>query len=202
MTPPHDDPRIAAIRQALEQRPAAAVERLATEREAAVALVIRPRQDLEILLIKRALHERDPWSGHMALPGGRRSTLDADLRETAMRETEEETRVPLRRLGALLGRLDDIAPRSARLPPIVVTPFVHAVPPQTVARPDGIEVDAALWVPLAALRDEGAVSELLVDLAEGESRAFPSLRYQEHVIWGMTHRVLTDFLGVVNAAGL
>ena len=197
-----DDPRIGALRRALEQRPALAVEREAHEREAAVALVIRPRDQLEILLIKRAEHERDPWSGHMALPGGRRSPADADLIRTAMRETEEETHVPLRRIGALVGRLDELAPRTQRLPPIVVTPFAFAVPPDTPARPDGREVDAALWVPLSALRDERAVSELLVELAEGESQAFPSLLYQEYVIWGMTHRILTDFLDVTSAAGL
>jgi 8-oxo-dGTP pyrophosphatase MutT (NUDIX family) len=202
LPPEDDDPRIAAIRQALEQRPALAVERTPGVAEAAVALLIRPRDDLEILLIKRAEHERDPWSGHMALPGGRRSGADADLIATAGRETEEETHVPLRRIGTLLGRLDDVAPRSVRLPPIVVTPFVHAVPSHTVARPDGREVDVALWVPLSALRDEDAVEELLVELGEGGSRAFPSLRYQEHVIWGLTHRVLTDFLSVIAAAGV
>ena len=55
-------------------------------REAAVSLLIRPRDQLEILLIKRALHDTDPWSGHVALPGGRRDDTDADLLETAVRE--------------------------------------------------------------------------------------------------------------------
>ncbi|MGH7339454.1 MAG: NUDIX domain-containing protein, partial [Candidatus Rokuibacteriota bacterium] len=71
------------------------MERDPDHREAAVALLVRPRADLEILLIKRAEHPRDPWSGHMALPGGRRSTTDADLVATAFRETEEETGVPV-----------------------------------------------------------------------------------------------------------
>ena len=66
----------------------------------------------------------------------------------------------------------------------------------------GREVDATLWVPLSALRDEGAVSELLVELGGGSSRRFPSLTYGEYVIWGLTHRILTQFLDLVQAVGL
>jgi 8-oxo-dGTP pyrophosphatase MutT (NUDIX family) len=40
--------------------------------QAAVALIVRGDVDLEVLLIKRARREGDLWSGHMALPGGRR----------------------------------------------------------------------------------------------------------------------------------
>lgn len=197
-----DDPRILSLRHAFEQRPSAAIERVGQMREAAVALVLRPRDELEILLIKRAEREADPWSGHMALPGGRRAPTDDDLLATATRETEEETHVPLRRVGTLVGRLDDLGPGSARLPPLVIAPWVLAVPPDTAARPDGREVDATLWVPLAALRDERAVSELLVELGGGQSRSFPSLQYGEYVIWGLTHRILTQFLELAEAAGV
>lgn len=202
MKPYPDDPRIRALQHTLEQHPATAVSRRPEDREAAVAVLVRPHDELEILLIKRAEHEQDPWSGHMALPGGRRAATDADLIATALRETEEETHVPLRRIGALLGRLDEVAPATPRLPPLMIAPFVLGVPPGTQAAPDGREVDATLWVPISALRDEGAVSELLVELGEGGSRRFPSLNYGEYVIWGLTHRILTQFLGRVEEAGL
>ena len=42
-----------------------------TTLKAAVALVLRARDPLENLLVKRAVSDADPWSGHMALPGGR-----------------------------------------------------------------------------------------------------------------------------------
>src|SRR5690606_2915071 len=155
-----DDARLVALLRAFEQRPAAAAQRSAQDREAAVALVLRPRDELEILLVKRAERATDPWSGHMALPGGRRSPDDADLLVTAARETEEETHLPLERVGTLIGRLDEVKPGNPRLPPIVIAPFVLAVPPDATARPDGREVDTTLWVPLSALREERAVSEL------------------------------------------
>src|SRR5512138_157863 len=58
-------------------------------RWAAVAVVLVPSPDA-VLLIRRAERPGDPWSGHMALPGGRRESGDADLVATAIREAAEE----------------------------------------------------------------------------------------------------------------
>jgi len=190
-----DDARVVGLRRALEARPAAASERVANTLEAAVALLVRPREQLELLLIKRAIHDRDPWSGHVALPGGRRDHNDADLIETAMRETDEEVGIMLPKVGVLVGTLDEVVPGTTRLPPILIAPFVFAVPTTTAATINEREVDAAIWVPLAALRDQRAASEILIEL-EGGARTFPSLIFGEYVIWGLTHRILTQFLDI------
>jgi 8-oxo-dGTP pyrophosphatase MutT (NUDIX family) len=195
------DTRIRLIEEALRHRPARAAARDDLRKEAAVALLLRARTDLELLLIKRAEHERDPWSGHMALPGGRRSRDDSDLIATAYRETEEEIAVPVARIGQYLGALDEVAPANPRLPPIIIAPFVVAVPEATVAIPNNAEVDFAVWVPLTALREPGAASEILIQF-EGGSRSFPSLKYGEHVIWGLTLRILKQFFELAEAAGI
>jgi len=197
-----DDPRLALVRGALERRPAGRIARSPGAVEAAVALLLRPRDTLELLLIKRAEHEADPWSGHIALPGGRRHTVDADLIATASRETAEETAIPLARAGRFLGALDEVEPRTPRLPPLIIAPFVFGVGPETTAVPDPREVDAALWVPLDALRDPGAVSEILIELGDGQRRLYPSLRYGAPVIWGLTHRILTQFLAIAEEIGV
>jgi 8-oxo-dGTP pyrophosphatase MutT (NUDIX family) len=132
----HDDPRIARQRRAFETRPALAPTRSPDLREAAVGLIVRPRDALEVLLIRRAELAGDPWSGHVALPGGRRAPDDPQLLDPACRETEEEVGVPQRRIGTFIGALDEVAPSSPLLPPIVVAPFVLAVPPDTTAVPD------------------------------------------------------------------
>jgi len=196
-----DDPRLILLRRSLGQRPVFRHPRPPNAREAGVALVLRPREELELLLIKRAEYESDPWSGHIALPGGQREPHDPDLVATAFRETGEETGVPLSRTGGLLGALDELHPRNPRLPSIVIAPFVVGVPPDTHARPISREIDATIWVPLSALRDPGAVSEILVDLEDGR-RAFPSLRYRDYTIWGLTHRILTQFLEIADATGI
>ncbi|MCA9639821.1 MAG: NUDIX domain-containing protein, partial [Myxococcales bacterium] len=72
-------------------------------RFAAVAAVLRPTDaDTEVLLIRRAEHEGDPWSGHMAFPGGRHDPTDPDLLTTARRETLEEVGLDLSRRARLL----------------------------------------------------------------------------------------------------
>ena len=195
------DARIHIIAQTLRERPARAIERAGSRREAAVALIVRARDQLDLLLIKRAEHERDPWSGHMALPGGRRSSTDEDLIATAYRETEEEIGVSLSRVGTHLGALDEVAPVTPRLPPLIIAPYVVAVPESTEAHAASPEVDFTVWVPVTSLREPGAAGEILIQF-EGGSRPYPSLHYDGHVIWGLTLRILQQFLDLLESAGL
>jgi 8-oxo-dGTP pyrophosphatase MutT (NUDIX family) len=161
--------------------------------QAAVALVVRAGERLEVLLIKRAKREGDPWSGHMALPGGRRDATDASLLETAMRETREETGVPLEERGVHLGRLEEVRPMSARLPRLTVTPYVFGVPPDTPARVASGEVEAVHWVSIDLLRQPETRGEVEIPLPGG-ARTFPCLRVADDVVWGLTYRILDEFL--------
>ena len=165
--------------------------------QAAVALIVRGHVDLEVLLIKRARREGDPWSGHMALPGGRRDPADPSLLHTAVRETREETGVDLDELGAHLGRLVEVRPHSLRLPRISVTPHVFGAPAETTARVASAEVEAVHWVPLAVLRHPSTLGEVEIPLPEG-SRSFPCLRVADDVVWGLTYSIIDDFLRRAN----
>src|ERR687892_1966490 len=102
-----DDPRLIQLRRLFEQHSPRTAERYDGAREAAVALLIRAREELELLLIKRAEQEADPWSGHVALPGGRRDDDDEDLQHTALREAAEEVGITIDRGAQLIGALDE-----------------------------------------------------------------------------------------------
>lgn len=195
------DPRVERLADVLAGRSPRRIRRTARHREAAVALVVRPEDDLEILLVQRTLREADPWSGHTALPGGRRHPGDPDLVATALRETEEEVGVPIAAVGRALGFLDDVEPATPRLPPVVIAPMVAAVPAGTEASPDGREVESAFWASLSSLRDPASRARHRVDQA-GHPRVFPAIRHGEHVVWGLTHRILSGFLEVAERAGL
>ena len=195
-----EDPRFALIRAALEARVPAARDDGGAEREAAVALVLRAGTEIELLMIRRSERADDPWSGHMALPGGGRHAEDGDLLDTALRETLEEVGIRIGR-DAVLGALDAVHPRSARLPSVSVAPFVVVTDPDVVAAPDPREVQTAVWVPLSALRDPTAVSELVLELGDF-TRKFPSIVYGEYTIWGLTHVILSQFLEAVHDAGV
>jgi 8-oxo-dGTP pyrophosphatase MutT (NUDIX family) len=187
-------PDIARLTQALARSPGRAIAPEPPARQAAIALVIRPgaMDEPELLMIKRAEAEHDPWSGHVACPGGRWERGDRDLEATAIRETREETCIDLARLGRMLGTLDDLSPRTPVLPPIVIRPFVAAVPSQ-VEIIQSPEVAAAFWVPLSALRDEAAWGMGRVNV-RGVDRDVSTFTHGEHLVWGLTERVLRQLL--------
>src|SRR5690606_14765846 len=113
---------------------------------AAVAAILRETErGPEVLFIRRAENERDPWSGHMAFPGGRLEPNDPSLVHTAVRETAEEVGLDLDAHGELLARLDDVPTHTTSL---VVRPFVWAVR-ETPRLVPNYEVDEVHWVDLA-----------------------------------------------------
>lgn len=190
------DPRLRILRDSLDpgsgirdERPDPATDRL----EAAVSLVIRAGERLDFLLIKRATHDRDPWSGHMALPGGRWEPHDSGLLRTAIRETLEETGIDLEGHGSPLGRLDDVAPASPRLPPIRIAPFVFGVPADTRAAVTSHELESVYWVPIDDLRAPETSATVHIERPDFSKR-FPSYNVVDEHVWGLTHRILTNFL--------
>jgi 8-oxo-dGTP pyrophosphatase MutT (NUDIX family) len=155
-----------------------------------VAVIVSPDPD-SILLIRRAERAGDPWSGHMALPGGRQDPADPDLMTTAIRETSEEVGLVLRP-NQLAGSLDDVVPRTPVLPPIAVRPYVFLLDrrPELVLNP---EVAAAAWVPLDLLLHPETYHTVRFEI-RGENREFPAYRLEEAVVWGMTERILSGLL--------
>ena len=190
------DTALARIAGAVRGYTPSVVERDTPCFEAAVALVLRttPNDGVELLLIERASRAGDPWSGQIALPGGRHAAADRTLECTAVRETREETGLDLHRQGEVIGALSEIRPRTPLLPPVIVRPFVATVAAcATVATSD--EVASHFWVSLDALFAPQAsrTAELLVNGIRIHSDA---IHHEGHVIWGMTERILRDFEAV------
>jgi len=191
---PAPDPRLLNLRRGLippEDPPRPLPPEAGDRIQAAVSIVIRSGADMQILLIRRAESEGDPWSGHMALPGGRRDPSDRDLLQTAIRETLEETGVHLDNDGVLLGRMDPLVPATIRLPPISIVPFVFGVPGGICARAASPEVDQIFWTPLSQLWSPEASGTVDIQLGD-MTRTFPCLREGGNVVWGLTYRILRN----------
>jgi len=168
---------------------------------AAVAAILRPDQngDAELFFIRRAESPNDPWSGHIAFPGGRRDPEDETLLATAIRETREEVGIDLAR-AELLARLPDVPAfiRSKR-GVLVVTPFVFALRDDVTPTPN-YEVADTLWVSLAKLSaGEGKGTHAFS--YEEKPYELPCIRLDpgQHVLWGMTHRMLETMLEALAA---
>jgi 8-oxo-dGTP pyrophosphatase MutT (NUDIX family) len=190
-------PSVVKIRSALASHRPIAAEEEEGVRKAAVALIFRVGTDgvLELLFIKRAEYEGDPWSGQIAFPGGRVEPGDASLAETAIRETREETGIDLTREGMMIGVLDDLRPRTVSLPAIMVRPFVALLDRNEplVLSP---EVALSFWLPFAAIARAESWHEETVS-ARGIQINARVFRHEQHVIWGMTERILAQLFGLL-----
>ena len=188
-------PDIARLARRLAEQRGRTIEAEGPTRYAAIALVVRPSNigEPELLMIKRAELDHDPWSGHVACPGGRMEPTDRDLEHTAVRETWEETGIDLTADGMVLGTLDDISPRTPTLPPLVIRPFVAVVKPD-VTIVESPEVAAAFWVPMESVRAAESWGRALVAIRGVGDREVDVFRHGEYTVWGLTHRALTQFV--------
>jgi 8-oxo-dGTP pyrophosphatase MutT (NUDIX family) len=196
-------PRIARIEERIRAGHGAPGPRIGrVVKRAAVAVVLRERAgEAEVLLIRRALRDGDPWSGHVAFPGGRADPSDASLEATAIRETREEVGLDLAAPGVrCLGRLPDFAPLR-RVVGLAITPVVFELAGDPPLTPDAREVAATAWVPLAALASGAHGGRLLYWWRPLPRVPLPvplvlaCWRWEGLTIWGLTYRILEALLG-------
>ena len=159
---------------------------------AAVAAILGPTSGgLQLLFIERAQHPDDPWSGHIAFPGGRIEADDPSPRAAAERETLEEVGLDLS--GAeYWGRLDDL---SGYMLPVVVSGFVYRLetPADLVLSQ---EVESAFWVGAGQLRDPSKQTQYRLR-RRGQEQAFPALDLLgpgRPLLWGLTFRIVRQLV--------
>lgn len=161
--------------------------------KAAVCMILRPdktKQGLEVLLVKRKVSESDPWSGHMAFPGGRAKESDGELLNTARREVIEETGIDIGKF-ELLGSLDDVLPGNKSL---CVTPFVTLASESIEVIIDGREITDHVWIPLDFFMDKKNSAPMSAERF-GYDRTVTSFSYGEsYLVWGMTLRIIDELI--------
>jgi len=159
----------------------------------AIAAILRKGEggDTEVLLIRRAERQGDPWSGHMAFPGGHAHPEDADLRVTALRETREEVGIDLEHHGELVGRLDDLRVTARGKPTgMVIRPHVfvlHGQPEFSL----GDEVAELLWGPLARMAS-GELDAMTEYWLDGVRVELPAYDLDGRMVWGLTYAMLQN----------
>ncbi len=160
-----------------------------------MATVFRPGAGSpEVLLIERARRDGDPWSGHIAFPGGRRDPADASLLATAVRETMEEVRLRLPP-SSLVARVEDLFARSNATQ---VAQLVFALDDDGGPLAPNEEVAAVLWTPLSVLVAPENAGTFQFD-HDGLPLELPCVRFGGHVLWGMSYRMLQALLEAVVA---
>lgn len=165
---------------------------------AAVAMLLRETHEgPEVFFIRRAEHPRDPWSGHMAFPGGRQHAEDPTLLDTAIRETQEEVGLDLRAEAEHIGQLDDLQAIARGKPQeTVIRPFVFEVHRDVPILADEREVAEALWTPLSPLY-LGQVDTTRPYQWHGTQIDFPAYDVDGRVVWGLTYQMLRSFFRIL-----
>jgi 8-oxo-dGTP pyrophosphatase MutT (NUDIX family) len=170
-------------------------------KRSAVAMILQVRAgDLHILMIKRAEREGDPWSGHMAFPGGRMDKTDAHGFDVAVRETAEEVGLQLGPGDTCIGRLSEINARPHRgALGMVVSPFVFRLEREVEFSPNH-EVAEVVWVPLEFLMDEDNQEQMTWNY-KGARIPLPCYMYEGRRIWGLSLMMLGELMDLVEGTG-
>lgn len=172
-------------------------DRESARRSAVTILLHAPEpEDVRVLMIERAKSEGDPWSGHMAFPGGRMDDTDDHSFAAAIRECDEEIGLDVQNHGEYLGRLSELEThiRSGR-DAMVVTPFVFSLDDVPELRPN-YEVADIVWVPLAFLLDHSNRKSMHWQ-REGMEFELPCYDYDERRIWGLSLGMLDELMGLI-----
>jgi len=147
-----------------------------------------------IIFIKRTMTVKT-HQGQISFPGGMQDRVDKTLRDTALRESEEE--IGLRREDVnILGELDDEITTTSNY---IVTPFVATIPWPYRFKPNKNEVAKIIGVPIAALMEKDCRKPETETLNGKKVESF-AYYYQGTRIWGATARILNKLLEII--AGL
>jgi 8-oxo-dGTP pyrophosphatase MutT (NUDIX family) len=164
--------------------------------EAAVLLLIYELHGEPHVLFTLRTDLVETHKGQISFPGGAADPEDDDLRLTALRETCEEVGVRPEDV-QVVGQLDD----SPSISGFIVTPYVGFIrgPAPYPFRPSHDEVAELIEAPLSHLMDRANVTEEVRQI-DGRDVVMYSYLFRGHVIWGLTARILKQFLDLLAPA--
>ena len=157
---------------------------------AGVMLLVYPKDGEFCILLNKRTQLVEHHKGEISFPGGAKDPEDATILDTALRETYEEMGVHREDVD-VLGRLDQVSTGSW----FSITPYVGAIRGAYAFKASNVEVAEVLEVPLPALLDAVNGREEAI-FHERLSRGY-AYSFGEHVIFGATARILTQFLGLI-----
>lgn len=170
----------------------------------AVCVLLREHETQnEVLLMRRAIREGDPWSGHVSFPGGRMDPEDSSALATAKRELREEVGYCAHDIEPI-GRLSDVVTRRHEaMRPMIVTPYAFRVPADSEFQINH-EATETFWCPVDFLADQNNRDEMEWKLGKKPLEMpikLPCYFYQGRRIWGLTLLMLDELVKLNNGNG-
>ena len=151
----------------------------------------------QMLFIKRADKDGDPWSGHMAFPGGHKEPSDNSLQHAAMRETMEEIGLSLDNADYLGPLNHQVAQPRGRVLDMLIAPHAFQIDGDPVFAPN-YEVAEVVWTSIAPMaRNE--IHDTETKPMAGTPTVFNGYRLERgHFVWGLTYRILKTFFSTID----
>jgi 8-oxo-dGTP pyrophosphatase MutT (NUDIX family) len=161
--------------------------------KAAVSIILRDGAfGTELLMMQRAKHESDPWSGQMSFPGGKIEREDTDSRATAVREAFEEVGAELTN-DDFIGQLDDLyGLKIEGVFSVHVACFVFK-PQRELTLQANHEVADMVWLPISVLDDRANAFDYRHP--KDPAMSMPAVmidQNKEQILWGLSLRMLAN----------
>ncbi len=157
-----------------------------TAKHAAVLIVIYGNE-YKIIMTQKPLTMQQ-HAGEISFPGGKIADDDADLLDTAIRETLEEIALDVPR-DKVIGQLNIVQTRNSGY---TIIPFVAILDDVTSLQPNS-EVDEILHIPMFSLLQ---TLDLDDDMEHRSLFEAYKLTYQDKLIWGASARMLKQIADI------
>jgi len=165
---------------------------------AAVAIILQDsKQGTEFLMMQRAFHKSDPWSGQMSFPGGKVDEDDQTHKSAAIREAYEEVGINLGDQH-FIGQIDDVYGLKANgVFSVHVSCFVFKLN-EKVNLTANEEVADLVWVPIHKLNDP--IHSVDFYHPHNEKLRMPAVSIshdKSQILWGLSLRMLLNLYNVI-----
>lgn len=155
-----------------------------------VPIIIEPEELLVLFTQRNSQLKNHP--GQISFPGGKMEASDPDLQATALRECFEEVGLAVHQT-EVIGQLPGIESSTGYL----VTPFIGLITPPLELKIDPLEVAEIFTAPLSYLLDPDNHNQELF-LHAGKQIPITVINYQEHMIWGLTAKIIVGLAAVLS----
>ncbi len=159
--------------------------------QAAVLILLHETsEDLNVIYCLRS-NNLPTHAGEVAFPGGKREEKDETLKETALREAQEEVNLELKDV-EVLGEISSVQSRFG----LSVTPYIGILKSNTLIA-DGKEIAEVFSVPLNFIKNN-MQKEQKSENWDNKKVFFPFFEFENKMVWGLTAYMTVEFLKLLD----
>lgn len=127
-------------------------------------------------------------SAQVGFPGGKVEDLDNNIKDTALRETEEEIGVPIDKVKVL----KTLSPLYIPPSNFMVHPFLGISRETLLFTKQEDEVEAIIEVSITDILDDTSIVETRVPTSYNVEVKVPAFKLNGHIVWGATAMMLSE----------